>query len=81
VDPLEALILGLLPGLTEFLVPAMAGWEDPGAAFTAVVQLGIMAAALVYLRRGLWRIATGWLRALRRPRARAGRSTRAWAGT
>ncbi len=80
MDTLEALILGLLQGLTEFLpisssahlrvVPAMAGWEDPGAAFTAVVQLGPMAAELVYFRRDLWRIAPGWLRALRRPEAR-----------
>src|SRR5690242_758734 len=48
----------------------MAGWEDPGAAFTAVVQLGTMAAVLLYFRRDLWNIASAWGRsALARERA------------
>ena len=72
---LEAVVLGLIQGLTEFLpisssahqriVPALLGWDDPGAAFTAVTQLGTEAAVLLYFRRDLWRIATKWLRALR----------------
>lgn len=48
----------------------MAGWQDPGAAFTAVVQLGTMAAELLFFRHDLRRIAAGWLRALRDPAAR-----------
>ena len=77
---LEAIILGITQGLTEFLpisstahlriVPAFAGWEDPGAAFTAVVQLGTMAAVLVYFRTDLVRIAHAWLRSLRDREAR-----------
>ena len=65
----EAIVLGVVQGLTEFLpisssghlriVPALVGWDDPGAAFTAVVQLGTMAAVLVYFARDLWRIALG----------------------
>ena len=57
---LQAIVLGLVQGLTEFLpisssghlliVPAMLGWDDPGAAFTAVIQLGTMAAVLIYFR-------------------------------
>jgi undecaprenyl-diphosphatase len=80
VSTLEAIILGILQGLTEFLpisssghlriVPAFAGWEDPGAEFTAVVQLGTMVAEVLYFRRDLWRIGTTWLRALREPRLR-----------
>jgi undecaprenyl-diphosphatase len=76
----EALVLGVVQGLTEFLpisssghlriVPALAGWDDPGAAFTAVIQLGTMAAVLVYFRADLWRIATAWVRELRVPFAR-----------
>ncbi len=76
----EAIVLGIVQGLTEFLpisstahlriVPAFAGWEDPGAAFTAVVQLGTMAAVLLYFREDLWRIARASLAALRDREAR-----------
>jgi undecaprenyl-diphosphatase len=77
VNALEAIVLGLVQGLTEFLpisssghlriVPAFLGWEDPGAAFTAVIQLGTMAAVLLYFRRDLWNIAVAWVRELRLP--------------
>jgi undecaprenyl-diphosphatase len=76
----QAIVLGVTQGLTEFLpisstahlriVPAFAGWEDPGAAFTAVVQLGTMAAVLLYFRADLWRIARAWLGSLRDPELR-----------
>jgi undecaprenyl-diphosphatase len=76
----EALVLGVVQGLTEFLpisssghlriVPALFGWPDPGAAFTAVVQLGTMAAVLVYFAADLWRIASTWARSLVRPALR-----------
>jgi undecaprenyl-diphosphatase len=75
VDALQAIVLGIVQGLTEFLpisssghlriVPALFGWEDPGAAFTAVVQLGTMAAVLIYFRADLWRIGRAWLGSLR----------------
>ncbi len=77
---LQAIVLGIVQGLTEFLpisstghlriVPAFLGWEDPGAAFTAVTQLGTLAAVLLYFRADLWRIARTWLRSLRDPAAR-----------
>ena len=76
----EAIVLGTVQGLTEFLpisstghlriVPAFLGWDDPGAAFTAVTQLGTMAAVLVYFRHDLWRIARASARALSDPAAR-----------
>lgn len=72
---LEAVVLGLVQGVTEFLpisssahlriVPALAGWDDPGAEFTAVIQLGTMAAVLIYFRRDLLQIVSAWLRELR----------------
>jgi undecaprenyl-diphosphatase len=75
VGALEAIVLGIVQGLTEFLpisstahlriVPAFVGWPDPGAAFTAVTQLGTMAAVLLYFRADLWRIARAWLLSLR----------------
>jgi undecaprenyl-diphosphatase len=80
VSAFEAIVLGIVQGLTEFLpisstahlriVPAFAGWEDPGAAFTAVVQLGTMAAVLLYFRDDLWRIARASLAGLRDREAR-----------
>jgi undecaprenyl-diphosphatase len=81
VDLLQAVVLGIVQGLTEFLpisssahqriVPALLGWEDPGAAFTAVTQLGTEAAVVIFFWRELWRIATTWLRSLRDPRLRS----------
>ncbi|HYJ21200.1 MAG TPA: undecaprenyl-diphosphate phosphatase [Solirubrobacterales bacterium] len=86
MSTLEAIVLGLVQGLTEFLpisssghlriVPALLGWEDPGAGFTAVIQLGTMAAVLIYFRADLMRIATAWLRELRVPIRRAGKEAR-----
>jgi undecaprenyl-diphosphatase len=80
VDALQAIVLGIVQGLTEYLpvsstahlriVPAFMGWEDPGAAFTAVTQLGTMAAVLLYFRADLWRIARTWLASLRQPELR-----------
>jgi undecaprenyl-diphosphatase len=78
---LHAIVEGIVQGLTEFLpisstahlriVPAFFGWPDPGAAFTAVVQLGTMAAVLLYFRHELWRIARAWVRSLGDPAHRA----------
>src|SRR3954464_2246300 len=75
MDAFQAIVLGIVQGLTEFLpisstahlriVPAFAGWEDPGSAFTAVVQLGTMAAVLLFFRDDLWRIARTWFASLR----------------
>lgn len=86
---LEALLLGIVQGLTEFLpisssghlriVPAFMGWDDPGAGFTAVIQLGTMAAVLLYFRRDLWDIARAFLRELRVPyRERSHQANLGW---
>jgi undecaprenyl-diphosphatase len=76
MDLLQTIVLGLVQGLTEFLpipssahlrvVSSAAGWEDPGAAFTAVSQLGTETAVLIYFRHDLWRITSKWLASLRR---------------
>jgi undecaprenyl-diphosphatase len=60
---LQAIVLGLVQGLTEFLpisstahlriVPELLGWKDPGAAYSAVIQLGTVAAVLIYFRKDL----------------------------
>src|ERR1700710_757361 len=86
MNTLEAIVLGLVQGLTEFLpisssghlriVPALLGWDDPGAGFTAVIQLGTMAAVLIYFRADLLQIARAWLSELRTPIPRASQEAR-----
>lgn len=71
---LESFILGLVQGLTEFLpisssahlrlTAAFAGWHDPGAAFTAITQIGTEAAVLIYFRKDIARIISAWFGSL-----------------
>ncbi|MFF9350348.1 undecaprenyl-diphosphate phosphatase, partial [Streptomyces sp. NPDC014734] len=70
----ESFVLGLVQGLTEFLpisssahlrlTAAFAGWHDPGAAFTAITQIGTEAAVLIYFRKDVVRIVSAWFRSL-----------------
>jgi undecaprenyl-diphosphatase len=70
----ESFILGLVQGLTEFLpisssahlrlTAAFAGWHDPGAAFTAITQIGTETAVLIYFRKDIGRILSAWFRSL-----------------
>ena len=70
----EAIVLGIVQGLTEFLpisssahvliVSQLFGWEDPGAAFTAVTQIGTETAVILYFRKDIWRIISTWTRSL-----------------
>jgi undecaprenyl-diphosphatase len=79
-DYLQAVVLGTLQGLTEFLpisssahlriFPELFGWGDPGAAFTAVIQIGTELAVLIYFREDIWRIGSAWLKSLFRPEYR-----------
>jgi undecaprenyl-diphosphatase len=74
LDFIKAALLGVLQGLTEFLpisssahlriFPELFGWGDPGAAFTAVVQIGTELAVLLYFRKDIWRIGSAWVRSL-----------------
>ncbi|WP_338764266.1 undecaprenyl-diphosphate phosphatase [Massilia sp. METH4] len=72
---LEAALLGLVQGLTEFLPisssahlriigPFLPSGLDPGAAFTAITQIGTELAVLIFFRKDIARIATAWLRGL-----------------
>ena len=84
---LEALVLGIVQGLTEFLpisstahlrvVPALLGWDDPGVSVTAAIQLGSVAAVVAYFRQDLTQVLRGISRAVRygqwrEPEARLG---------
>ena len=72
----HAVVLGLVQGLTEFLPISssahlrivgefLPGAEDPGAAFTAITQLGTEAAVVVFFWKDIVRIVTAWFGALR----------------
>lgn len=74
MDILQAIILGIIEGLTEFLPISSTGHltiaealmglpiDDPAVtAFTAVIQVGAIAAVLLYFRRDIWQIARGWV--------------------
>jgi len=72
VNLLQATVYGIVQGLTEFLpisstahlriVPALFHWDDPGAPFTAVIQLGTTAAVVLYFWRELVQVAGAWIR-------------------
>lgn len=78
---LEAIILGLVQGITEFLpisssahifiVSQLFGWQDPGAAFTAVSQIGTELAVIIFFRRDIARIISAWARSLFTPALRS----------
>src|SRR5437764_6443945 len=71
---LEAIVLGLVQGLTEFIpisstahleiVPTLLGWGDPGAAASAVIQFGTLLAALIYFAPDIVRLVGGFFRGL-----------------
>ncbi len=71
---MQAAVLGVVQGLTEFLpisssahlrvVPALLGWPDPGAAYSAVIQLGSVCAVFSYFWRDLMSILSGSVKAL-----------------
>jgi undecaprenyl-diphosphatase len=74
ISPGQAVVYGVVQGLTEFLpisstahlriVPAFLKWDDPGTAFTAVIQLGTMAAVVLYFWRELLQVTVAWMRGL-----------------
>ena len=67
---IQAIVYGIVQGLTEFLpvsssghvliVPAVLGWDDPGSGFTAVIQIGTVFAVLIYFRNELWEALRDW---------------------
>ncbi|RKN48658.1 undecaprenyl-diphosphate phosphatase [Micromonospora endolithica] len=67
----EAIVLGIVQGLTEFLPVSSSGHlritsaiffdQDAGASFTAVTQLGTEAAVLIYFAKDIWRITRTWI--------------------
>lgn len=74
---LDAIVLGAIEGITEFLPISSTGHltiaekllgyqiDHPAiTAFTAIIQIGAILAAVVYFRNDIWRVATAWVRGL-----------------
>jgi undecaprenyl-diphosphatase len=76
MDWIQIIVLAIVQGLTEFIpisstahlriVPALLGWKDPGAALSAVIQIGTLVAVLWYFWRDVVRILAAMLADLRR---------------
>jgi undecaprenyl-diphosphatase len=72
---IRAIVYGVIQGLTEFIpisstahirvVPALLKWGDPGAAFTAVIQIGTLIATLIYFRQDIFYMILGFMNALK----------------
>lgn len=70
----QAIVLGLVQGITEFLpisstahlriVPALLGWPDPGAAYSAVIQLGTVLAVILYFAKDVGRLLGAFVKGL-----------------
>jgi undecaprenyl-diphosphatase len=75
VDLIEAILYGIVQGLTEWLpisstahlriLPALLGKPDPGAGFTAVIQLGTVLAVLIFFRTDIAQALSAFFKSLR----------------
>jgi len=71
MDPVHAIVLAVVQGLSEFLpisssghlilIPHLFGWPDQGLAFDVAVHVGTLLALLVYFRREIVAMAAAWL--------------------
>jgi undecaprenyl-diphosphatase len=71
MDIIQAIVLALLQGLTEFLpisssahlilLPVVSGWEDQGLAFDVAVHVGTLTAVVAYYRKDLYKILRDWI--------------------
>ena len=76
VNCIQALVLGIVQGITEFIpisstahliiIPEILGWEDPGAEFSAVIQIGTLIAVFVYFRDDIFKISKAALISLKK---------------
>lgn len=84
----QAIVLGLVQGVTEFvpvsssghlvLVPWLLGWTSSGLAFDTLVHWGTLVAVLIYFGRDWWTLITTWLRSLIHPEKREAPARLMW---
>lgn len=75
-DIFKAIVLGIIQGTTEFIpisstahlriIPALLGWKDIGAAYTAVIQIGTLIATLIYFRKDIFSLTEGFIHAFKK---------------
>lgn len=88
MDSLQAVILGLVQGLTEFLpvsssghlvlVPWALGWDEPGLLFDTVLHWGTLLAVVVYFWADLWSLARAWVGSIARRKVDTPQAWLAW---
>jgi undecaprenyl-diphosphatase len=76
LDPIQAIVLAIVQGLSEFLpisssghlilLPHFFGWEDQGLAFDVALHIGTLIAVVVYFRRPLTAMTLAWFTSLKR---------------
>jgi len=74
-DIIKAVVLGIIQGLSEFLpisstahlriIPSFFGWQDIGAAYTAVIQVGTMIAIIIYFWKDLFNMFTSFIASIK----------------
>ena len=72
----KAVVLGIIQGVTEFIpisstahlrvIPALLGWKDIGAAYSAVIQIGTLIATVIYFKKDIFSLSNGFLNALKK---------------
>lgn len=73
---IHAVVLGIIQGLTEFIpisstahlriIPALLGWKDIGAAYSAVIQIGTLIATLIYFKNDIVELTKGFFNAVKK---------------
>ncbi|MBV6477275.1 MAG: Undecaprenyl-diphosphatase [Ignavibacteria bacterium] len=73
---IHAVVLGIIQGLTEFIpisstahlriIPALLGWKDIGAAYSAVIQIGTLIATLIYFKNDIVELTKGFFKAVKK---------------
>ena len=78
MDIIQAIILGIVQGLTEFLpvsssghlflLPQLLGWQPAGLTFDVALHLGSLVAVIIFFGKDLWQLFLGFLRACTSPK-------------
>jgi len=73
---IKAIVLGIIQGTTEFIpisstahlriIPALLGWKDIGAAYTAVMQIGTLVATLIYFKKDIINLTNAFIHSLKK---------------